>query len=225
MHSKYRHVAAKNIKLICRGQGDYDAASPCEPIDLPQTLLEPVLVRHATTQGITTRFNTRLLSFSEGSGQGSITARVRDELSKVEYEIHTKFLFGADGARSQVVKQLGLPLSIKDGQGQAINILVRADLSHLVQYRKGNLHWVMQPDKEHPEFGWMGIVRMVKPWNEWMFILLPDRESSGSATPSNEEYLKRVREFIGDETPAEILNVSKWFINDIVAEEYSRGNV
>ena len=183
------------------------------------------MVRHATNSGFTTRFNTRLLSFSEGPSQGSITARVSDELSKVEYEIHTKYLFGADGARSQVVKQLGLPLSIKDGQGQAINILVRADLSHLVQYRKGNLHWVMQPDKEHPEFGWMGIVRMVKPWNEWMFILLPDREFSGSTTPPNEEYLKRVREFIGDETPAEILNISKWFINDIVAEKYSRGNV
>ena len=142
-------------------------------MDLPQTQLEPVLVRHATTHGFKTRFDTTLLSFETDSDTGLITANIRDNLSGQEYRIRTKYLFGADGARSQVVKQLDLPLSIKPGQGMAINVLVKADLSHLVEHRRGNLHWVMQPDKEHPEFGWMGIVRMVKPWNEWMFILFP----------------------------------------------------
>ena len=154
-----------------------------------------------------------------------ITASVRDNLSKQEYQIRTKYLFGADGGRSRVVKQLNLPLSTKPGQGLAINVLVKTDLSHLVQYRKGNLHWVMQPDREYPEFGWMAIVRMVKPWDEWMFILFPTREFDTSANPSTEEYLHRVKEMIGDDTPAEILDVSKWFINEIVAEEYSHGNM
>lgn len=198
-------------------------ASPCAPVDLPQTLLEPVLVRHATWNGFTTRFDTTFLSFTEDE-QG-ITASVRDNISKGEYRIRTKYLFGADGGRSRVVKQLNLPLCAKPGQGLAINVLVKADLSHLVQYRKGNLHWVMQPDREHPEFGWMAIVRMVKPWDEWMFILFPTREFDTSANPSTEEYLQRVRELIGDDTPAKILDVSKWFINEIVAEKYSHGNV
>lgn len=122
------------------------------------------------------------------------------------------------------MKQVDLPLIRKPGQGLAINVLVKADLSHLVDSRKGNLHWVMQPDREHPDFGWLGIVRMVKPWNEWMFILFPNREVDVNITPTNGEYLQRVRDFIGDDTPAEILNVSKWFINEIVAETYSIGN-
>ncbi|KAF5006061.1 hypothetical protein FDECE_7543 [Fusarium decemcellulare] len=206
-------------------KGDYELASPCNPVDLPQTLLEPVLVRHATLNGFKARFDTTLLSFKEHDPTGRITANLRDNISGLEYQIHTKYLFGADGARSQVVKQLDLPLSIKPGQGMAINILVKADLSHLVQHRQGNLHWVMQPGKEHPDFGWMGIVRMVKPWHEWMFILFPNRDYASKVEPSREAYLKRVREFIGDDTPAEILNVSKWFINETVAEEYSRGNV
>lgn len=154
-----------------------------------------------------------------------IVATLRDNMSGHEYRVFTKYLFGADGARSQVVKQLALPLSVKPGQGMAINILVKADLSHLMQHRRGNLDWVMQPDREHPSFCWMGIVRMVKPWHEWMFILFPSHDFDRKNDPSQDEYLERVKHFIGDETPAEILNISKWFINETVAEEYSKGNV
>ncbi|KND93033.1 2,4-dichlorophenol 6-monooxygenase [Tolypocladium ophioglossoides CBS 100239] len=210
-----------------RRKGDYEMASPCAPFDLPQTALEPVLVRHATWKGFKSRFNTTLVSFVDGPKAGRITATVRDNISTKEYEIRTRYLFGADGARSQVVKQLNLPLCVKPSQGLAINVLVKADLSHLVKHRQGNLHWVMQPDRDHPDFAWMGIVRMVKPWNEWMFILFPTRsyELNKEAQPSKEEYLRRVQEFIGDDTPAEILDISKWYINEAVAETYSKGNV
>ncbi|KAF3017685.1 hypothetical protein E8E15_007416 [Penicillium rubens] len=208
-----------------RRKGDYELASPCEPFDLPQTVMEPVLVRHAALKGFKCRFDTTLISFNEEK-TGLITATIRDEISKNEYYIRTKYLLGADGARSQVVKQLNLPLAVLPRQGMAINVLVRTDLSHLVKKRTGNLHWVMQPDREHPNFGWMGIVRMVKPWSEWMFILFPDRSYNRSqGQPSTEEYQKRVQEFIGDDTPAEILDISTWYINEIVAEKYSEGNI
>ncbi|KAL1858199.1 hypothetical protein VTK73DRAFT_7910 [Phialemonium thermophilum] len=208
-----------------RRKGDYELASPCTPVDLPQTLLEPVLIRYAVLHGFKVRFNTSLTSFTQDPETGLYTATVRDKVANLEYQIRTKYLFGADGAQSQVVKGLGLHLIRKPGQGLAINVLVKADLSHLVDSRRGNLHWVMQPDREHPHFGWMGIVRMVKPWNEWMFILFPSRDVEHSQIqPTEEEYLQRVRDFIGDDTPAEILNVSKWFINEIVAERYSQGN-
>ena len=192
---------------------------------MPQTLLEPILVRYATNHGFKVRFDTSLVSFAQDTDAELYTVVVRDNLSNVEYKIRTKYLFGADGAQSRIVSQLGLPLSRKPGQGLAINVLVKTDLSHLVDSRKGNLHWAMQPDREHPEFGWMAVVRMVKPWDEWMFILFPNRDWDGKTQPSHEEYLQRVRDFIGDDTPAEILGVSKWFVNETVAEEYSKENV
>lgn len=195
-------------------------------MDIPQTLLEPILVRYATHNGFMARFNTKFLRFDEDSATGKYIATVQDTLSSFEYKIQTKYLFGADGARSPIVKQLDLPLYAKPGQGLAINVLVKTDLSHLVQYRQGNLHYVFQLDRDHPDFGWWGIVRMVKPWNEWMFILFTTPGTDFGIQPSNEEYLKRVKELIGDDDiPAEILGVSKWFINETVAEEYSRGNV
>lgn len=45
-------------------------------------------------------------------------------------------------------------------------------------------------------------------------------------SPSHEDYLQLVRKTVGDDSlPIEILNVSKWFINEIVAEYYSDGNM
>lgn len=206
-------------------QGDYERASPCKTVDLPQTLLEPVLVRYATAHGFKVRFDTTLVHFSQHEGSDVITVTVRDRLSGRDYTVRTKYLFGADGAQSQVVKQLDLPMDRQPGQGLAINVLVKADLSHLVASRKGNLHWVMQPDREHPSFGWAAIVRMVKQWDEWMFVLIPERDVDLSIQPTMEEYEARIRDFIGDDTPAEILDISRWYINEVVAKSYSKANM
>lgn len=206
-------------------KGDYDAASPCEPVDLPQTLLEPILLRHAvSSEHFKCRFDTSFISFEDRGEEGVITT-LKDDFSGSEYQVQSKYLIAADGARSRIVKQLDIPLNSQPGGGMAINVLVRADLSHLLEHRKGNLHWVMQPDRPHCGFGQMGIVRMVKPWHEWMFILLPKPGFSGPE-PTQEDYLAQVKNFIGDSTiSAEILSISKWFINETIAEEYSRGNV
>ncbi|KAJ4361117.1 uncharacterized protein N0V89_001686 [Didymosphaeria variabile] len=200
---------------------------PCVPSDLPQTLLEPLLIRYATLNGFKCRWNTTFLSLQRDStDSGPTTTTVQDDLTGQTYQIRSKFLFGADGARSRVVEQIDLPLRVKPGQGLALNVLVKADLTRLVENRKGNLHWIMQPGHDNPDFGWIGIVRMVKPWHEWMFIMFPKAGMELKVRPSNEELLQRVKEFIGDDSiPAEILGVSRWYINETVAEQYSRGNV
>lgn len=59
-----------------------------------------------------------------------------------------------------------------------------------------------------------------------MFILFPAPGTGVEFNPTSEEYLKRVKEIIGDPSlPVEILDISKWFINEIVAGYYSNGNV
>ncbi|EFX05480.1 benzoate monooxygenase [Grosmannia clavigera kw1407] len=207
-------------------KGDYETASPCEPVDLPQTLLEPILVRRATSSGFCVRFDTVLASFEYDEAAQRYTATVHDRVTRLAYRIRTQYLFGADGAQSQVVRQLQLPLLRKPGQGLAVNVLVRADLAHLVGPRRGNLHWIMQPDRESPDFGWTCLTRMVKPWHEWLFILMPSPGADLAAEqPSHEQCRQRVQDFIGDDTPVEVLDVSRWHINEIVAESYSVGDV
>lgn len=209
-------------------KGDYEAASPCRHVDLPQTELEPILVRRAIHSGWTVRFNTSFVNFTRSSPD-EIVSEVKDNLTGETFKIQSRFLFGCDGARSQVVRELGLPLSKKPRQGLALNVLVRADMSHLVKNRMGNLHWVFQLDKEYPAWGWATCLRMVKPWNEWMFIFLPHPAADIDAVSkegTQEEYMARVKEVIGDESvEAEILDVSAWWINETVAEYYSDGNM
>jgi hypothetical protein len=63
---------------------------------------------------------------------------------------------------------------------------------------------------------------MVKMWNEWMFIFLPKPSADGRApemTGTMAEYHEQVERVI------EILDASKWWINEIVAEQYSKGHV
>jgi hypothetical protein len=59
-----------------------------------------------------------------------------------------------------------------------------------------------------------------------MFIVFPSPGAQIDTFPTQEEYLKRVKQFIGDDSlPVKILDVSKWYINEIVAESYSQGNM
>lgn len=206
--------------------GDYSDASPCNHVDLPQTLAEPILIKRAKERGWDVRFSNSLTSFEDNGNEG-VLARIKDLATAREYTIQTKYLFGCDGGRSAVVRQLNIPLIKKPGGGLALNILVETDLSHLIKTRVGNLHWCVQPDRPHPKWGHMGIVRMVKPWHEWMFIILPEPtwDPTKDPEPTEEEYMVRVREFIGDDSiPARFLGVSKWAINEIVAEHYSNDN-
>jgi hypothetical protein len=55
-----------------------------------------------------------------------------------------------------------------------------------------------------------------------MFILFHQPGDGVDFQASDEDYLNRVKEIVGDGSiPVEILGVSKWFISETVAEYYS----
>lgn len=207
-------------------KGKYEIASPCEPMDLPQTQLEPVLIRKATMSGFVCRFNTEFLSFEDHNEKGYVDVVVKDLVFDKIQKIRCKYLFGADGARSRIIRQLDLPFEQNPGGGLAWNVLVKADLSKHVQYKKGSLHWCYQHDLEHPDFCWIGFPRMVKPWHEWVFIMFPVPGYKPEPPPTHDQWTTRIRQMIGDDSiDFKILNVSKWIINDVVAKKYAKGNV
>lgn len=81
----------------------------------------------------------------------------------------------------------------------------------------------MQLDKVYFDFGWLVIIWMVKLWNEWMFIFFFYCDVELKEDIFNDEYLKRIQEFIGDDILVEIINVFKWYINEIIVEYYLEG--
>jgi hypothetical protein len=59
-----------------------------------------------------------------------------------------------------------------------------------------------------------------------MFILFPAPGAGVDFQPTHEEYLNCVKGMVGDDSlSVEILGISQWFINEIVAEYYSEGNM
>lgn len=187
--------------------------------------MEPILLRYANQHGFPCRFRTQFVCFDDSS-EDVIEVTVRDMIFDKIEKIKTKYLFGADGAKSQVAHQLKLPMFIKPSQGIALNVLLRADLSKLMKTRVGNLHYVIRPGFQNPDFAGWSIVRMVKPWYEWLFIMMYKPTCPPDFMPSVEQVEAHARSVIGDESiPVEIQRVDKWIINETVAQVYSKGNM
>ncbi|KAI1123578.1 FAD binding domain-containing protein [Nemania abortiva] len=205
--------------------GDFQLRSPCSHLELPQTLLEPILLRYATQHGFPCRFSTRLVSFDD-SPTDAVIAEVEDQIYRTRQKVRFKYLFGADGARSRIVEDLRLPMDVKPSQGVALNVLIRADLSDMMKTRTGNLHYVIRPDVEMPDFAAWSIVRMVKPWYEWLIIMMYKPTCPADFLPDKDQVRQQVVAVIGDASiPIEVLRVDKWIINETVAKTYSKGRI
>lgn len=201
---------------------EYGAHSPCGMIDLPQTYLEPILVKNAAARGAKIRFDTEFLSLEQD--EDGVTARLRDRLRGDEFTVRARYLIGADGGRSSVAEQIGLPIAGASGKAGSMNITFTADLSPLVSHRPSVLYWVMRPGAHLGGIG-MGLVRMVRPWKEWMLVWgydinQPPPELDDAAAEDI------VRDLIGDlDIPVEITSSSLWTVNHSYATTYSAGRV
>lgn len=107
-------------------QGDYSDASPCEIMSLPRRELEPILIRYATQNGFVCRFDTELAAFEQY--EDHLESTIVDLVTGNQTVVRSKYLCGADGASSKVVRELDLPMKDRKGGGLSINLLVEADL-------------------------------------------------------------------------------------------------
>jgi 2,4-dichlorophenol 6-monooxygenase len=205
-----------------RRKADYTLASPCTICDLPQNLLEPILLGAAAERGTRARFDSEYLSHVQD--ENGVTATVRDRLSGEEYQIRAKYLVGADGGRSKVAEDIGLPFEGQMGVAGSMNIVFEADLSAYVAHRPSVLYWVLQPGSNIGGIG-MGLVRMVRPWNEWLIVwgydinAEPPQMSDALAT-------EIAHKLIGDSSiPIKIKSYSIWTNNNMYATALSKGRV
>ena len=205
-----------------RRRADYTLASPSAICDMPQNLLEPILLGAAAARGTKVRFDNEYLS-SQQDAEG-VTAEVKDRASGIVYQIRAKYLLGADGVRSRVAEDAGLPMEGKMGVAGSINILFRADLTKYAAYRPSVLYWVLQPGSDIGGVG-MGVIRMVRPWNEWLAIWGYDIHA-GSPELDDSAAAEIVHKLIGDpDVPLEIRSTSLWTVNEMYATRYSSGRI
>jgi len=203
-------------------EADYQLASPCLICDIPQTYLEPILVKNATARGTQTRFSTEYLSHAQDDD--GVTTTVRDRLTGATYAIRSKYLIGADGARSLVAEHIGLPYEGEMDIAGSMNITFKADISAKVATRPSVLYWVIQPGSNVGGIG-AGLVRMIRPWNEWLIVWgydiaqPPPTVDAGKAT-------EIVRNLLGlPDLEVEITGTSLWGNNEMYATHLQRRRV
>jgi 2,4-dichlorophenol 6-monooxygenase len=238
MHATPQHLMGNNVfcaslageelgRMLSWGNDPHSKAehllsSPCEMNDLPQTFMEPILFKTACSRGAQARMSTEYLSHVQDAD--GVTTTCRDRLSGREFQVRSKYLVGADGGRSLVAEHAGLPFEGKMGVGGSMNIIFKADLSKYVAHRPSVLYWVVQPGADVGGIG-MGLVRMVRPWNEWLIVWGYDID--GPEPVVDEAFAKKVaHDLIGDPAiPIEITSVSTWTVNDMYATKVMNGRV
>lgn len=203
-------------------RAEHALSSPGRMNDLPQTYMEPLLFKTACSRGAQARMSTEYLSHVQDAE--GVTTTCRDRLTGKDVTIRSKFLVGADGGNSKVAEHAGLTFEGKMGVGGSINILFEADLSRYVAHRPSVLYWVLQPGADVGGIG-MGLVRMVRPWHEWLIVWGYD---INQPAPEVDDAFatKVVRDLVGvpDLKPA-IKSVSTWTVNNMYATTMSNGRV
>ncbi|EXL98197.1 FAD binding domain-containing protein [Fusarium oxysporum II5] len=204
--------------------------TPCEYVDFTQRHLEPLLLRFASHNGFNVRFSTEILNVESISSQKTEPAyicTVYDHITKQEFKIRTKYLFGADGARSPIARQFDFQFLTESPGPKACNVLFRADLGrYLTEGRRCGMHWIIQPDRAlFP--GVVAHLRAVRPWNEWVMVAFGPQGSNPfeGMTAQSHELVDLIRHLVGDDSlDVEILKLDAWTVRESVAESYSKDN-
>ncbi len=201
---------------------DYELQSPCTMLDAPQTITEPILVQAAQERGAQIRFDTEYLSHTQD--ETGVTSIVRDRLTGAQYSIRSRYLIGADGARSKVAADAGLPFEGPGATGGAMNIVIEADLSRFVAHRPSVLYWMLQPGAEREGVG-LGVLRMIKPWHEWM--LMWGYEVAVGPPEFTDDFIRELAvKLVGTEDfEMKVKSYAPWTVNHQFATTIARGRV
>lgn len=200
----------------------YAQASPCGMCNIPQNIMEPVLIEAIEEAGVADlRFSHRLASFVQD--EDGVTATVVEVHSGVSYQVRADYLLGADGARSKVAEALALPFEGQMGTGgdagigEVIYVWFKGDLARYCAHRPGAMFWSTDM------YNGATFVN-VAPWDEWIagWTMPPGMTFDGDP----ETIRKRVQSVIGDPTiDIVVKGVSRWTMNKMWATRYGEGRV
>jgi 2,4-dichlorophenol 6-monooxygenase len=203
-------------------KAEHELSSPCKMNDLPQTFMEPLLFKTACSRGSQARMSTEYLSHEQDAD--GVTTTCLDRLTGKQITIRSKFLVGADGGNSKVAEHAGLPFEGQMGVGGSMNIHFRADLSRYVAHRPSVLYWVLQPGADVGGIG-MGLVRMVRPWDEWLIVWGYDINQPAPIVDA--DFATGVaRQLVGDpDLEIELLSANTWTVNNMYATNMQKDRV
>lgn len=200
---------------------NYALGTPEVFVDLPQNYLEKILLGAAAHKGAEVLLHTEFVKFDQDDE--GVTSVLRNRLTGEEYSVRSKYLVGADGARSAIAKQLNLPFKGDMDKLGATNIVFTADLTKYVEHRPSSLYWMFTPG-EAPGGLMMGALRMVRPWTRWLATTFFD--INNPPVIDHVEARRLMHSLIGDDSiDVQIESVSLWAFNECWATRFHQGRV
>ena len=196
--------------------GEYEVSSPCQMCNVPQNVLEPMIAAAASERGADVRFGHELITVQQDDAHVRSVIRLRD--SGDMYTVQSKYVIAADGASSTVAAQLGFPMSGHAEVGSAMTVWLEADLARYVAHRSGALFCVSPPGRDIWASPWVQLT----PHHEWNALFL--QHGMSPADTSDAAIRSLIADCIGDPTVEfRIKHVSRWQINELVADYYRAG--
>ncbi|WP_433799942.1 FAD-dependent monooxygenase [Actinomycetospora sp. CA-084318] len=203
-------------------QSDYVQGSPCTMMDLPQPLLEPLLIKNAAERGAIISFNTLYLSHTQDAD--GVTVQFQDTRTGATFSQRARYLLAFDGARSQVAADIGLPFEGVTARAGTVYLWFKADLSRQVAHRPSIIHFAFNSQTSFGEIG-MGLFRAITPWHEWILGFGFDLEK-GEPQISDDEARHLIRTLVGEsELEIELIKKYVWYVNQQHATNYQAGRV
>jgi 2,4-dichlorophenol 6-monooxygenase len=123
-----------------------------------------------------------------------------------------------------VAADIDLPMEGQIDIAGSMNITFKADISAYVSHRPSVLYWVIQPGSNVGGIG-AGLVRMVRPWNEWLIVWGYDI-SQPAPEVDEQAATQIVRNLLGlPGLEVEITGTSLWGNNEMYATHLQSGRV
>jgi 2,4-dichlorophenol 6-monooxygenase len=202
--------------------GDYVQGSPCGMFDLPQPLMEPLLVKNAAERGAIISFHTEYLGHEQDDD--SVTVTFRDVRTGHVFQQRARYLLAFDGAKSRVAEEIDLPFEGELARAGTAYVLFNADLSQHVEHRPSILNWIFNSKAGFGEIG-MGLLRAIQPWTQWIAGWGFDM-AKGEPDLDDAVVTEQIRTLVGDpDLRIEIVTTSLWYVNQQWATHYQRGRV
>ena len=182
---------------------------------VPQYTLEEVLRAHAVSlTGVEVRFDTVITTFEEN--HDGITSTIFHTPTDQRTEIRSRYLVGADGAKSTVRKGIDVQLVGDGGYSSNLNIVFR---SHSLARRHGHgpavMYWMINDE----------VPALLGPMSDdglWYFIAT---KVDANADPAKLDLPALIKRSMGIDCDVEIVGTDPWIARRLMAERYSRGNV